>query len=45
MGTTMNITIIFLFGGEEWVDDPGLGDKTERAILHRGWEERRWEAQ
>jgi chromatin structure-remodeling complex protein RSC7 len=31
--------------GEEWIDDLGLDDKTKRAILHRGREERRWEAQ
>ena len=31
--------------GEEWVDDLGLDEKTKRAILHRGREERRWEAQ
>jgi chromatin structure-remodeling complex protein RSC7 len=31
--------------GEEWVDDLELDDKTKRAILHRGREERRWEAQ
>jgi chromatin structure-remodeling complex protein RSC7 len=31
--------------GEEWVDDLDLDDKTKRAILHRGREERRWEAQ
>jgi chromatin structure-remodeling complex protein RSC7 len=31
--------------GEEWIDDLGLDEKTKRAILHRGREERRWEAQ
>ena len=31
--------------GEEWVDDLGLDDRTKRAILHRGREERRWDAQ
>jgi chromatin structure-remodeling complex protein RSC7 len=31
--------------GEEWVDDLDLDDKTKRAILHRGKEERRWGAQ
>ena len=31
--------------GEEWVDDLELDDKTKRAILHRGREERRWDAQ
>jgi chromatin structure-remodeling complex protein RSC7 len=31
--------------GEEWVDDLELDEKTKRAILHRGREERRWEAQ
>jgi chromatin structure-remodeling complex protein RSC7 len=31
--------------GEEWVDGLGLDEKTKRAILHRGREERRWDAQ
>jgi len=31
--------------GEEWVDDLGLDERTKRAILHRGREERRWDAQ